>query len=526
MVLATALFDCVFGCAPVKDGHYLPAQSVTLSIESSDGILPAQVDVTTIRFHYVAVLPASSELPVQAKQPGAGRIEIDGSSVIDFGEASPAETLLGMVPMLVVGSVTGVPDYLLVATPASEWTTSIVAGGSEMNLHTFGLFRRTCPELDHNLVEPVDLGTTLVYDPAVTAAASTGRDLFLERCGHVALPADVGDLVATLSGASNDGSYLWVTDLAFAPGADAIYVLAGPLGKQGVDLFRWKAGDAAAARLASGDFYGPIALATGGTSALFNDLHIDLSPVSGGRVSSGRVKKSLVDGNPILATIPGDAPWPPEADSQATLLSPDGTTLATATDGELGTSTELVDVSSGAITVATLGRGTPLAWAPDGGALLVETAEGGFEALSLDGETVALADPFIVEPTSLLAYGDHQQLFWTAAGPGAIHQSSHGTSVQLFPGAAATQLVEANRVPPPSAQTAAVVTTSQVFAWAMDCAGVGWTSCNGELRRLSLVTGQVDVVARAPTAMRFAVSLDGTKLALSDGVSLYLKTLP
>ena len=88
-----------------------------------------------------------------------------------------------------------------------------------------------------------------------------------------------------------------------------------------------------------------------------------------------------------------------------------------------------------------------------------------------------------------------------------------------------TSMVEANRVPPPAAPMAAVVATSQIFAWAIECAGIGWTSCNGELRRLSLSTGRVDVVARAATAMRFAVSPDGTKLALSDGASLYLKSL-
>ena len=88
-----------------------------------------------------------------------------------------------------------------------------------------------------------------------------------------------------------------------------------------------------------------------------------------------------------------------------------------------------------------------------------------------------------------------------------------------------TTVVEANRVAPSTAPMAVVVATNQVFAWALRCFGIGETSCNGELRRLSIATGLVDVVARAGSPFPFAVSPEGTKLAVSDGKSIYLKNI-
>jgi hypothetical protein len=70
-----------------------------------------------------------------------------------------------------------------------------------------------------------------------------------------------------------------------------------------------------------------------------------------------------------------------------------------------------------------------------------------------------------------------------------------------------------------------VLANDQVFAWAIQCFGLGETSCNAELRRLSLANGQLDVVATANRILTFAVSPDGKKLATVDGASIYIKTI-
>ena len=526
--LATMLCAVAFGCAPAKDGYYRPDQSIKVNIQSSTGALPAQLELRTVRYEYSGLLQSAAPtgLPVVVGSPGMGQITLDTSPLLDFGEKSNAEELLGASPLLVFGSFTGVPDYLVMATAGLDPEPIVLAAGSMVTLKLFGLFRRTCRDSDPNLLEAVDPRTVLAYDPEMASAEAAGRDVFAERCGQVGMPADLGELVTPLSVPPSDGSF-WVTELAFAPTSDAIYVLAGALGEQAVDLYRWKPGEIAATRLARGDFFGPLVPATGGASLIFNDVHIKIPSTSGpGGFSADRVKQNLVDGDPTLLRLPGPAAWPPErVEPGDTVLSPDGTTLATGTYGADGLPrTELIDVTSGKVMTPNLGPGWPLAWAPDGGGLLVQTTTN-FGTLSLDGGTMAFADPPVGYPAATLSYVDDRQFFWTVAGPGLIEQSAAGTSVQLFSGQV-IPMVEANRIPAPTAPMAAVVATSQLFAWAMDCAGIGWTSCNGELRRLSLSTGRVDVVARAATAMRFAVSPDGTKLALSDGANLYLKSLP
>jgi hypothetical protein len=528
-VVLAVLWGFTVGCAPVKDGDYHPGVSLELAVESSNGALPGQFQMRTIRSDDLGIQqPLSGPGYAEAvNQSGSGKLYLNGSVMFDFGAETPAEVLLNTAPTLIFGALTGVSDYVVVSS-RFPWSYQLVPGGPAVALNNFGLFRRSCPGDDPNLLELVDVRTPIIYDPDLAANDNAGRDVFLERCGHVTLPAEIGDLVAPLSVEPNDGSFFWVTALAFAPTSDAVYVLAGALGNQSVDLFRWNLGALAAVRLARGDFFGPIVLATGGTSALFNDVHINVASNSdGSRFSSDRVTQALTGASQTPLRVPGDAPWPPGAESNATVLSPDGTSLATAThDVSRMPQTHLVDVANRVTAAADLGPGFPLAWAPDGGSLLVQTNEGGYAVLSLNGSIAALAGPLASASTSLSYYRDHRQFFWTVAGAGVIDQGGAGTSVQLFSTQASILMVEANRVPPPVAPLAAVVATSQVFAWAMDCAGVGWTSCNGELRRLSLASGQIDVVARAATAMPFAVSPDGTKLALSDGTNLYLKTLP
>ena len=67
--------------------------------------------------------------------------------------------------------------------------------------------------------------------------------------------------------------------------------------------------------------------------------------------------------------------------------------------------------------------------------------------------------------------------------------------------------------------------SEQVFAWAEQCFGLGETMCNAELRRLSIPSGKIDVVATAPRPLVFAVSPDGAKLVLADDHNIYLQAL-
>jgi hypothetical protein len=100
-----------------------------------------------------------------------------------------------------------------------------------------------------------------------------------------------------------------------------------------------------------------------------------------------------------------------------------------------------------------------------------------------------------------------------------------GVRVYDFVAGQTTVFVEPNREAPPGASLGVVVATEQAFAWAIECLGLGETFCTSELRRLSLATGAIDVVARADGPLLFAVSPDGTKIAFVHNDSVYLKTI-
>ena len=285
----------------------------------------------------------------------------------------------------------------------------------------FSLLHRTCTQGTPNRFERVPFETTLSFDAAAAGSSQSGRDPYADAC---ALPLEydvnLGDSVAALPADQSFYPYrvLPVTDLAWTPASDAVYFLAGALGSASVELFRAGIGQMGIVQIMFGQLYGPLEMATGGTSLLFNQAGLESGPE--GQLSmawSRRVRQSLVPGAvspqiqlPILTT------WPPRE------------------------------------------------WAPRGGGARV------YDVLT-------------------------------------------------------TELVGADRVAPPATLTAAVVATDQVFAWALQCFGLGETSCNAELRRLSLATGARDVVARAGAALPFAVSPDGSKIALADARSLYIKTI-
>jgi hypothetical protein len=128
-----------------------------------------------------------------------------------------------------------------------------------------------------------------------------------------------------------------------------------------------------------------------------------------------------------------------------------------------------------------------------------------------------LAAGFLIPGTAVTAQRTESLRFMVFADRRAWKEPESIGSVRSLPGghdhtaadmnrAVALLVVEANRVPPPTAPLAVVVATNQVFA------------CRSPTGR--------DVVARAGSPFPFAVSPEGTKLAVSDGKSIYLKNIP
>jgi hypothetical protein len=162
----------------------------------------------------------------------------------------------------------------------------------------------------------------------------------------------------------------------------------------------------------------------------------------------------------------------------------------------------------------------------------------GYQLVSVDGSPpIDLAPARAYErgiwPVFVPSMGLRNQAFWTASGPKVVTQGGYGVTVDGDSGVSVfdfvtgvtTTFVEPHRQAPPIAPLGVVVATEQVFAWAIQCLGLGETSCTSELRRLSLATGIVDVVARAEGALPFAVSPDGAKIAFAHEDGIYLKTI-
>ena len=200
--------------------------------------------------------------------------------------------------------------------------------------------------------------------------------------------------------------------------------------------------------------------------------------------------------------------------------------LVARTPAHLGT-LEIIDADKATISVNDLGPGTPLAWEPGGKALLVSDSP--LSSISLEGETTRL--PYAGPSAAISPYRFYTETpsttryFWTATGPQALVQNQDGAYVYNISSQQTSQLVEPTRVAPPTASVNVVVATDQVFAWALQCFGIGERSCNAELRRLSLATGIRDVVASGDRALPFAVSPDGTKIAFADDQNIYVKSI-
>jgi hypothetical protein len=455
-----------------------------------------------------------------------------------FDIPSLEERMLGTpgVPLeaTVLGEFVGAPEYLFTMSAAPAIAVQPV-GASEPPISTpmgFQIFHRTCTTDEPNHFEPVSLDSIIDYDPAAAASQQPGMDPYVAHCNLPFDPTlDLGEVAATLPDDSGAGGGLPIMEMVWAPTADAVYALAGTFGRQTVELFRMEVGQPGVAQLTYGDIYGPLQVATGGTTLIFNQTSVEWS--SDGQIPTvgpiTRLAQSFKEGQLFSPRkLPIDQEWPPggviNRPSSTGFLSPDGSTLAaTGIANGIGYYTQLIDVAKATVSVRDLGLGVPLAWDPSGHFLLVADDAGGASSLSVEGVAKSLS-PTLSDATETAQSAT--RYFWTASGPQALVQGYNGTFVLDIVTKQLTTVVEANRVAPTTAPVAVVVATSQVFAWALQCFGIGETSCNGELRRLSIATGSVDVVARAGSPFPFAVSPDGTKLAVSDGKSIYLKNIP
>jgi hypothetical protein len=540
-VLAWAVVvSAVSACDPVRPGTFTGHFPPPINFQVPSDVGQLDVDLTVKKY-----LPTRRWIDSGQSSAGAGFSGTTGATTVKLSvweqladnlTVYPAEPLLdsSLNESIGFGSITGVADYVFVVASTANTLFSnaevqpVGASGPSLHLQSgFQLLHRTCTADDPNQFEVVPFDTVVSYDSAAAANERAGLDPYVQKCNlQVNTVPDLGDIVAPLTDSFSTSSYdLGIAELAWTPDSDILYVLAGNLEAETVDLVQLKIGETGATRLASGAFYGPLVVATGGTSLLMNQATIDWSGGNGTEFpflrSCSSVKQALVvGGSAPLPALPVSAPWPP-GDSTG-VLSPDGTTLAVMSDGGR---TQLVDVGQETISVADLGPGSPVAWDPGGASLLV-TYMGDLSLLSLDGTVGSLPSAGIYLPVVYdTEASTTTKFFWTASGPQMLIQNGQGAHVYDVTKRTTTELVEASRVAPPTAPVGVVVATNQVFAWALQCFGIGETSCNGELRRLSLATGVRDVVAHAGAPLPFAVSPDGTKIAFSDGKNIYVKSI-
>ena len=162
------------------------------------------------------------------------------------------------------------------------------------------------------------------------------------------------------------------------------------------------------------------------------------------------------------------------------ILSPDGQLLAarvvSLTTG--ATHTRIINVATASILSDDLGEGDPVAWAPDGKAILVrhdiEVNDTGVRYTSIPWQAAApqVGDvPDSLNSCDAFVDRDVQpRCFWTASGPHMLFQDYAGARVQNLITMKSTELVEPEHVAPSLGSAAVGVSTDQVFAWAMTCA--------------------------------------------------------
>jgi hypothetical protein len=433
----------------------------------------------------------------------------------------------------------GINHVLLISNQDQEIQPIGPSGPTLFLTRGYHHFRRTCTVDEPNRFEEVSLDTTIDMVSEGQRLKDSNLSIlddFVSNCGiAVNATVDLGDVAAPIPGG------LPVRALAWTSGAETLYFLAGLFGAPYTpQINQLGIGESAATLVASGNFLAPLWVSTGGSSLIggVSDV-MSISGLLNGLYLPTHLVRFSLSGSTMSLQSQLDSYWPPHPPHS--VLSPDGNTLFT--HSYASTTLELQDMT----TLSTLSlssiEGEPLAWSPAGDALLFYTTDEStepahFATLSLDvtstppvraGNVTVLPSDGIpnVLGKSLCPYcfQTGTRFFWTASGPQALIQDGDGARVYNFTTQQTAQLVEPTLVAPPFAPTDVVVATEQVFAWAMQCYGLAETSCKAELRRLSLKTGVIDVVANADQVRLFAVSSGGTKIAFADSTNIYIKSI-
>lgn len=442
----------------------------------------------------------------------------DKPNYLTHGEVPVGQLAVGANHLLVVSDT----DLDVQPVGPSGPTVPIKAG--------FQILHRTCSPENPNQFETVPLDTAIEMVPSTEWDANAPDAAYLAACGVSLAAPELGQHVPYETNEPvNNGLRGPMQSMAWSPSGDKLYFLAGWtdlrafLSAQPSTLGSVDGTSLAVTTLTrDGHYAGPLQVGGNGTSLLLNQLVVSSSTTPPYQTTIEEpMRISLQPGTPIFASLP--------LNSHGGVLSPDGSTLAYMN--------VLLDLSTGRERPLDTTRQI-LAWAPDGKAVL--TGDVGLNAprrtgqiLPSDGSSAGttweglrtnlswdVSDPCPSAPYHPTAIpidtrDRNRHYFWTASGPKVVTQDCRGVLVQDVATQQVTELVEPNRAAVIQAPLQAVVATDQLFAWAIQCFGVGETSCNAELRRLSLATGARDVVATAHKALVFAVSPDGKKLALA-----------
>jgi hypothetical protein len=429
-------------------------------------------------------------------------------------------------------------NHLLVASDREATVQPVGPSGPTVPVAPgFQMFHRSCTADAANVFEPEPLDTTIEMSPVPATLARLGSEqAYLASCGLTLTSLDLGQ-PTTMPGTDPDTADRLSWSLAWGPNADIVYYVADNVDHTWASIGRFTPALGTFSTLATGHYEGPVQVAANGTALIFNEL-----------IDQNDYHQSPVRVAFRLSLQPGSGPVAGQLTPHAyvttpAVLSPDGTMLATRMNDAVGTTT-LIDMATGAERPLASG-GEPAAFAPDGKALftlggwvnsptpwrvpaagqLVPT-DGSLVPTTVEGLQSGLSWT-VDDPCSAWASnGSRMSTYrWSSSGLWILVQDCQGTRAQNLVTAQVVQIVEANRRVEAQTQLEMVVATDQLFAWARQCFGLGETACNLELRRVSLTTGKRDVVATANEILPFAVSLDGQKLAIAKGASVYLKAL-
>lgn len=433
----------------------------------------------------------------------------------------PAQALEGRGATTAMGSLDGMPSFVFVLVRAVTRLAPVGPAGASVALTvgTHVLFRWCTADQPNNFEEiaPTD---PMVDSMAPTNEAYSGIDPYVPACNLAYAPKlELGVKVGALP--TGNGGPEPVTDLAWAPTSEAVYLLVGTLVRHDVKLLRYSLSAASLEQVATGDYHLPLEIGAA-RRVLVNEVSWSGDADTGDITTSHR-RVSLSwqgSGQVSTAALPLGAPLPPPGTKPLDVISPDGAILAYGrSDGGI----ELVDLASNTVLPASPGMGLPLAWDPSGQRLLIQW-NGEIVWRWLDGSRGSVTSASVsgrFQP----ALRRQDLTFWGVSGPKQLRQDGDGTQLVDLQTGSSLRFVDADRVAPPGAMLGFATATEQVFAWAVQCLGLGETACTSELRRLTLATGTVEVVARANGPLPFAVSPDGTHLALVYSDGLYVKTI-